>query len=149
MHRRSFEVSAWLSLLFSRVKFFPTTPKQSLKQRALACRDWCQDASGSWCCISLSFPLLTERKMMTLASNRKPPNSHSKDAAKQSYREARQPKPGRPGVSSLSLPAKEFRPSELQHDFESKSFCLQEDVTRARLLKKTVLGLLRCIAPLS
>lgn len=75
---------------------------------------------------------------MTLASNRKPPNSHSKDAAKQSYREARQPKPGRPGVSSLSLPAKEFRPSELQHDFESKSFCLQEDVTRARLLKKTV-----------
>ncbi len=57
--------------------------------------------------------------------------------AKRAYHEARQPKPGRPGVSSLILPGKHYRPGIQQSDFETKSFCMQEDELRSRLLAKT------------
>lgn len=70
----------------------------------------------------------------TKRNNRRPVANRD---AKEAYLYARLPKSGRPGISSLTLPAKEFRPSMLQGDFESKASCLQEDEKRARLLERT------------
>ncbi len=74
---------------------------------------------------------------MKVSTKRKNHRPVTNCEAKNAYLNARQPKPGRPGVSSLLLPAKEFWPSTLQSDFESKASCLHEDETRARLLEKT------------
>lgn len=57
--------------------------------------------------------------------------------AEEAYLQARAPKRGRPGVSSLTLPAKEFRPSTQLDDFETRSACFQEDQARVQLLDKT------------
>lgn len=56
----------------------------------------------------------------------------------EAYREARAGKRGRPGISSLSMPPKHYRPSTIQADFEAKNFCLEEDRTRAKLLRRTM-----------
>ena len=56
--------------------------------------------------------------------------------AKQAYLDASAPKPGRPGVSSLKLPEKQYRPSQLLEGFETKAACRSEDDARARFLAK-------------
>ena len=57
--------------------------------------------------------------------------------AKTAYLKARAAKRGRPGISSLNMPPKRYRPSAIQSDFETKYESLAEDAQRVLLLRRT------------
>ena len=78
----------------------------------------------------------TNRKVVARRGIHRPSEGHS-GLVKEAQLDRLPRPPGKPGISALKLPRKQFLPSTSMPDFETKAACRQERHLRVKLLEET------------